>query len=117
MRTAAGAAVASWLLAALYYFYQYFIRSAPGVMMPQLSAAYGLDAVGVASLIGLFYYGYAPFNLIAGSALDRFGVKAVIPAGALAAAAGALLFASGNSAAANVGRLLQGAGGAFALVG
>ena len=30
---------------------------------------------------------------------------------------GALLFASGNSQAASVGRLLQGAGGVFALIG
>jgi MFS family permease len=41
----------------------------------------------------------------------------VIPIGAAAVGVGALLFASGNSTAASVGRLLQGAGGVFALVG
>jgi MFS family permease len=86
-------------------------------MMPQLSEAFQLNALGVASLVGLFYYGYSPFSLVAGAALDRFGPKAVVPAGALMAGAGALLFGTGNIAAANTGRFLQGAGGVFALVG
>ena len=46
-----------------------------------------------------------------------WGRKTVVPIGALMAGAGALLFATGNLAAANVGRFLQGAGGVFALVG
>lgn len=117
MTSRTGAAVAAWLLAATYYFYQYVLRSAPAVMVPQLSSAFGLGAAGVASLLGLFYYGYAPFSLIAGTALDRVGAKAVVPIGALMAGIGALLFGTGNLAAANFGRFLQGAGGVFALIG
>jgi MFS family permease len=112
-----GAAGAAWVLAAVYYFYQYALRSAPAVMLPQIQEAFGLSALGAASLAGLFYYGYSPFSLVAGAALDRFGAKLVIPIGALMAGAGALLFATGNLAAANIGRFLQGAGGVFALVG
>jgi MFS family permease len=107
----------AWLLAAVYYFYQYSLRSAPSVMMAQLSSAFQLSAAGVASLAGLFYYGYSPFSLIAGAALDRLGPRTVIPVGALMAGAGALLFGTGSLAAANIGRFLQGAGGVFALVG
>jgi MFS family permease len=117
LKSAKGAAVAAWLLAAFFYFYQYVLRSAPGVMVPQLSQAFGLSAGAVASLIGLFYYGYAPFSLIAGTAVDRFGAKTVVPVGALTAGLGALLFGSGNIALANIGRFLQGAGGVFALIG
>lgn len=107
----------AWLLTAIYYFYQYVLRSAPSVMLPELSAAFGLDALGVASLVGLVYYGYSPFSLIAGAALDRLGARTVVPVGALMAGTGALLFATGDLAAAQVGRFLQGAGGVFALVG
>ena len=107
----------AWLITAVYYFYQYVLRSAPAVMMPQLSAAFGLTATGVASMVGLFYYGYSPFSLVAGVAIDRLGPRRVVPIGAAAVGIGALLFASGNSSAASVGRLLQGAGGAFSLVG
>ena len=66
---------------------------------------------------GLFYYGYSPFSLVAGVAMDRIGPRRVIPIGAATVGVGALLFGSGNSEAASIGRLLQGAGGVFALVG
>src|SRR6478609_5659749 len=110
-------AVLAWLLVAVYYFYQYALRSAPSVMMPQLTSAFAVDALGVSAIVGMFYYGYSPFSLVAGAALDRFGAKRVVPIGAALVGVGALLFGTGNVAAANVGRFLQGAGGVFALVG
>src|SRR6187402_1021457 len=113
MRTAAVA----WLVTAVYYFYQYTLRSAPAVMMPQLSEAFGLSAMGVASISGLFYYGYSPFSLVAGVAMDRLGPRRVVPIGAAFVGVGALLFGTGNPAAASAGRLMQGAGGVFALIG
>jgi MFS family permease len=113
----AKAAAIGWLITAVYYFYQYTLRSAPAVMMPQLSAAFGLTAAGVASMAGLFYYGYSPFSLVAGVAMDRIGPRRVVPLGAAVVGVGALMFGSGNAALANIGRLLQGAGGVFALVG
>jgi MFS family permease len=117
MIRAAKAAGIAWLITAVYYFYQYTLRSAPAVMMPQLSEAFGLSTMGVASMVGLFYWGYSPFSLVAGAAMDRLGPRRVVPLGAAAVGIGALLFASGSSPLASVGRLLQGAGGVFALVG
>jgi len=110
-------ALVAWLITALYFFYQYALRSAPAVMMPQLSAAFGLTTTGIASMLGLFYYGYSPFSLVAGAAIDGFGPRKVIPIGAAAVGLGALLFATGNQSIAGVGRFLQGAGGAVAFVG
>ena len=75
-------AAIAWLVTAVYYFYQYTLRSAPAVMMPQLSEAFSLDALGVASMVGLFYYGYSPFSLVAGVAMDQLGPRKVIPIGA-----------------------------------
>jgi MFS family permease len=117
MTKGASTAWTAWTLAAVYYFYQYALRAAPAVMMPQISAAFGLSAAGVASLAGIFYYGYSTFSLVAGAAMDRMGAKAVIPAGALITGVGALLFGLDGLPAANLGRFLQGAGGVFALVG
>jgi MFS family permease len=113
----ARAAGVAWLITAVYYFYQYTLRSAPAVMMPQLSEAFGLSAMGVASIVGMFYWGYSPFSLVAGAAMDRLGPRRVVPLGAAAVGVGALLFAFGGSGVASLGRLLQGAGGVFALVG
>ena len=117
MKNAVRTAVVAWLIAAVYYFYQYALRSAPAVMMPELSAAFGLTTTAVAAMVGLFYYGYSPFSLVAGVAMDRLGPRRVVPIGAAAVGIGALLFATGNSELASIGRILQGAGGVFALVG
>lgn len=110
-------AVVAWLFTAVYYFYQYLLRSAPAVMMPELSEAMGVSTLGVSAIVGMFYYGYSPFSLVAGIAMDRWGPKRVVPVGALCVGIGALLFSTGNVAAANFGRFMQGAGGVFALVG
>ena len=110
-------ATVAWLLTAVYYFFQYALRSAPGVMMPQLSDAFDLSVLGVASIVGLFYYGYSPFSLVAGAAMDRFGPQRLLPLAAGVVGIGALLFATGNREFAAVGRFLQGAGGVFALIG
>jgi MFS family permease len=110
-------AVVAWVVASTFYFYQYALRSAPAVMMPQLSDAFGLSAMGVASIVGLFYYGYSPFSLVAGVAIDRMGPRRLLPVAAAVVGLGALLFATGSTEAASVGRFLQGAGGVFALVG
>jgi len=86
-------------------------------MMPQLTEAFGVNALGVSAIVGMFYYGYSPFSLLAGTSMDRFGAKRVIPIGAAVVGIGALFFGTGNAILANVGRFLQGAGGAFALIG
>jgi MFS family permease len=110
-------AVVAWILTAVYYFYQYALRSAPAVMMPELANAFGITPLGVAAIVGLFYYGYSPFSLIAGAAMDRLGPRRLLPGAAATVGIGALLFATGHSQIASVGRFLQGAGGVFALVG
>jgi MFS family permease len=86
-------------------------------MVPELTAAFGLTAVGVSSLLGLYYYTYSTFALVAGAALDRLGPKYVIPTGILVTAIGTVMFGLGSDAGAQVGRLLQGAGAAFAFTG
>jgi MFS family permease len=110
-------ATIAWLLTAVYYFYQYTLRSAPAVMMPELSTAFAVSTTAAASIVGIFYYGYSPFSLVAGAAMDRIGPRRVVPIGAATVGVGALLFATGNAELASVGRFLQGAGGVFALVG
>ena len=116
-KAASNAITLAWLLTAVFYFYQYAMRSAPAVMMPDLTEAFGMTAVGIASLVGLFYWGYAPFSLIAGVAMDQVGPRAVVPLGAASVAIGAILFSLGDPTLGSIGRFLQGAGGVFALIG
>jgi len=116
-KAASQAILFAWLLTAVFYFYQYAMRSAPAVMMPDLTEAFGMTAVGVASLVGLFYWGYAPFSLVAGVAMDQVGPRAVLPLGAGSVAIGAILFSLGDPTLGSIGRFMQGAGGVFALIG
>lgn len=109
--------ISAWLLCAVFYFLQYALRSAPGVMVPELTSAWNLSALGLSSLLGLYYYTYAGFSIVAGASLDRYGAKYSIPAGIACLAVGAALFGLGSVGAAQAGRLLQGAGSAFAFVG
>ncbi|MBT2133643.1 MFS transporter [Croceibacterium sp. LX-88] len=116
-RSALGMVAAAWLATSVFYFYQYILRSAPSVMVPEMSLGFGLTPVGVASLLGLFYYAYAPFSLVAGVAMDQFSPRKIVPVGAAVVALGALLFSTGDPTMAGFGRFLQGAGGVFALIG
>ncbi len=109
--------IIAWGLCLFFYFLQYAIRSAPGVMIPELTAAFGLTTLGVSALLGMYYYTYAGFALISGASLDRFGAKLPIFVGLLATAAGSVLFGLGSIASVEGGRLLQGAGSAFAFTG
>lgn len=109
--------IGAWLLCSLFYFVQYALRSAPGVMVPELTSEWGLTALGLSSLLGLYYYTYAAFALFAGAALDRYGAKWTIPAGVFCLAVGTVLFGWGSVTEAQIGRLLQGAGSAFAFIG
>ena len=116
-RDALRLAVIAWLITSIYYFYQYVMRSAPAVMVPEMAHGFGLTPAGVASLVGLFYYAYAPFSLVAGVAMDQVGPRRVVPIGAATVAVGAVLFSMGDPTLAAVGRFMQGAGGVFALIG
>ena len=109
--------VAAWLFVCVFYFIQYALRSAPGVMIPELSTAFGLTALGVSSLLGLYFYTYASFAIVAGASLDRYGAKLPIATGVFGVAIGSVLFGLGSMGAAEGGRLLQGAGSAFAFTG
>jgi MFS family permease len=86
-------------------------------MMPELATGFGITSAAVASLAGVFYYGYSPFSLVGGVAMDRLGPRKVVPIGAAAVGVGAILFATGDASLATAGRFLQGAGGVFALLG
>ncbi len=111
--------VAAWLLCLVFYFLTYALRSAPGVMIPELSAAFGLTTLGISSLVGLYYYTYAGFAIVAGGSLDRYGAKLPITLGILAVAVGSIVFplSAIGLVGAGTGRLLQGAGAAFAFTG
>jgi MFS family permease len=109
--------IVAWVLCLIFYAVQYGLRSAPGVMIPELTATFGLTTLGVSSLLGVYYYTYAGFAIVAGASLDRYGARWPIFVGVMTVAAGSAMFGLSSISVAETGRLLQGAGSAFAFTG
>src|SRR5258707_3697921 len=86
-------------------------------MIERLPTAFGTTAIGVSAILGTYYYTYSITSLIAGAALDRVGAKKAVPVGIFILAVGCLLFSMPTAIAGYAGRLLQGAGSAFAFTG
>ncbi|WP_454859084.1 MFS transporter [Rhizobium binxianense] len=105
----------AWLLCAIFYFFQYAVRSAPGVMQQELTAAWGGNHIG--AMISAYYVAYALMALVAGLLLDRYGPRHTIPYGIAIVAVGCLIFAQGGEAAGMVGFVLQAIGAIFAFIG
>src|SRR6266478_3970253 len=100
--------VVAWAFCLLFYFMEYVVRSAPSVMLPELTRAFGLTTVGLSSLIGLYYYTYALFAVLAGAAVDRWGAKYALAVGVLILAVGTSMFGLSVSWIAGIGRVMQG---------
>src|SRR5262245_41850721 len=107
-------AVLIWLIAALFYLYQFVIRVAPSVFAHDMRLFLVVDACMLGSIISLYYYGYAGMQIPAGIILDRIGVKRPLMLCCLMLAAGALLFSmTHNIYLLSLARLMMGIGSAF----
>jgi MFS family permease len=115
------AVLIGWLICALgaiFYCYEYLLRIEPSIMVPNLMAAFSVTAVGIGSLIGLYYYAYTPMQLIVGVLIDRYGTRLMISLAVIACTIGSLLFGLPHSLLlVSVGRFLIGLGSSFAFIG
>jgi MFS family permease len=113
----AQAFIVAWMFSLAFYFLEYAVRSSPAVMLPQLAKSFSISTLGVSDILGSYYYTYSTASLIAGVLLDRLGAKYVISAGMAILGIGCVFFIAPQEGAGYVGRLLQGAGSAFAFTG
>ncbi len=109
--------IIAWFFTVIFYFLEYAVRSSPSVMIPGLEESFNTTAVGIAAILGIYYYTYSSMSLVAGAALDHLGAKRSVPVGITILGLGCLLFSVPAVLAGDVGRLLQGAGSAFAFTG
>jgi MFS family permease len=109
--------VIAWAFTVVFYFLEYAVRSSPAVMIPELEASFHTTALGISAILGAYYYTYSTMSLVAGAALDHLGAKRTVPVGAAILGVGCLFFSAASVLAGDTGRLLQGAGSAFAFTG
>ena len=102
----------AWGCGALFYAYQFALRVSPSVMASELMQTLSLDAAGFGLLASFYYYGYAFFQVPAGSLLDVLGARRVLLAFVALCFVGALCFMSPFLWLVYLGRLLIGIGSA-----
>jgi len=107
-----------WALAAFFYFYEYFLRVQPSVIIPELMSAFSVDATAIGSLSAFYFYIYGPMQLPVGIMTDRYGARRLLALAAATAGFGTLIFAvSPYYWLASLGRFFMGAGSSFGFVG
>lgn len=106
-----------WGLAAGFFFFEYFVRVAPGVMVDQLMHDLHVMAFGLGSLSAFFYYAYIAMQIPVGMMADRFKARWLLFTMILLIAASCLLFASAHTIhRAAFARFVMGFSGSFAFV-
>ena len=107
-----------WLIASLFYAYQYLIRVMPSLIIDDICSQYNIDIVTYGQFSGIYYLGYALLHLPIGILLDRFGPKYILPSFIILTSLGLLGFIYGNSWHYPVmGRLIIGVGSSAAILG
>ena len=105
-------------LGTLFYFYQYVLRVSTGVLTDNLMEEFSITASSVGTIMGLSSISYVMMQMPAGTTIDYFGLKRLLPLGFLICALGTFLFASAEDMTTlTISRLLLGGGAAFAFVG
>jgi len=107
-----------WILAALFFFGEYFARVSPSVMATDLMRDFKVNALSLGALSAAFYYAYVGMQLPVGALMDRFGPHRLLTIMAAICGISCLVFANThNLSAAIIGRFFMGFSAAFAFVG
>lgn len=107
-----------WILALLFYFYQFIIRVATGNIRDPLTIEFNLTAGEFGLFASYWLMSYALLQIPAGIALDKWGPKKVLTGSAILCGIGTLLMAQADTfSILCISRLLIGAGSAAAFIG
>lgn len=107
-----------WLVASIFYAWQYVLRVMPGIMMADITQQFHIDAVIFGQFSGVYYIGYSLMHIPIGIMLDRFGPRKVMTGCILLTVIGLMpiLFAE-NWIYPVMGRALIGMGSSAAILG
>lgn len=107
-----------WLTSAAFVLFQFSLQLSSGEIVAGLMHSFSLSAAGAGVLASAYYYVYVLLQCPAGMIVDRYGPRRVLTVGALLCAIGTFIFSHADFLiSAVMGRVLMGAGAAFAFVG
>ncbi|KTC90518.1 MFS transporter [Fluoribacter dumoffii] len=107
-----------WIIASIFYAYQYILRVMPSIMMNDITAQFHIDATVFGQFSGVYYLGYSLMHLPIGILLDRFGPRKIMTLCILLPVVGLLpLLFSEHWVYPLMGRALIGIGSSAAILG
>lgn len=78
MSTPRSAAWFVWMIASIFYAYQYILRVMPNIMLEDIMQQFHIDAAVFGQFSGVYYIGYSLMHLPIGVMLDRYGPRKVM---------------------------------------
>src|ERR1700752_565469 len=69
---------AAWVVASIFYAYQYILRVMPNIMIDDIMQKFDMGAATFGQFSGIYYIGYSLMHLPVGIMLDRYGPKRVM---------------------------------------
>ncbi|CEG57350.1 MFS transporter [Legionella fallonii] len=107
-----------WLVGVFFLLFQFFLQLSSGIIIGSIMHEQKLSALCAGLLSSAFYYVYTSFQIPVGLFFDRYNTRTLLSINAIICAIGCFLFATGHSILSLfIGRLIIGAGSAFAFVG
>ena len=114
------AARGAWIaltVATSFFVFEFVARVEPSLAAPEIAAFYHLSNAGFGTLASLFFWIYAPMQILVGLLLDRFGARRFVILGSCCCALGVTAFAWTRTLDIGAaGRVLTGFGASFAFV-
>lgn len=109
---------AVWIIASVFYAYQYILRVMPNIMLNDIMEQFDMSAATFGQFSGVYYIGYSLMHLPVGIMLDRFGPKKIMTGCILLTVIGMLpLLFSDHWIYPIAGRFLIGIGASAAILG
>jgi len=107
-----------WSFGPAMFFYAFFQRVAPSIMIDQLMRDLNVSGAVLGNLSAFYFYAYASLQIPVGLLMDRYGPRRLLCFGASVCSGGTVIFALADSLGpAYLGRLLVGIGASFGFVG
>lgn len=67
-----------WVVASIFYAYQYVLRVMPNIMLDDIMLQFNFDAASFGQFSGIYYIGYSLMHLPIGLMLDRYGPRKIM---------------------------------------
>lgn len=107
-----------WLVGVLFLLFQFFLQLSSGIVVGAIMHEENISALSAGLLSSAFYYVYTTFQIPVGILFDRYNARSLLSINAALCAIGCFVFALGYTLPILfLGRLIIGAGSAFAFIG